>query len=154
MTEAKAKAERVDNSIRQEQDEVAEQRRRGNLAWRIAREIDTLSFDKDGIIFITDCKFSDNDIFYIDSNDIAKGLDTAISIQNCVDRYGVPVQFRVDMHFRRHRSRNRKYIVITEADRGYSIKVTRAKRISTQRVSKATEASKSENKLERRHQMK
>jgi len=136
MNEAEKKAERVAESTRQEQDEVKAQRDAGNLAWRIAREIDTLCFDKSGIIYITDCKFSDDDVFYITSQDVAKGLDTVLAIQECVGRYGVPVRFRVDMHFRRHRSRNRKYITITELDRGYSIKVTRAKRISTQRVGK------------------
>jgi hypothetical protein len=44
------------------------------------------------------------------------------------------VSFRIDMHFPRHKSRNRKYIYITEQDRHWSIKVTRAQRITTQRV--------------------
>jgi len=136
MTEAEKKAERVAASARQEQDEVKAQRDAGNLAWRIAREIDTLCFDDSGVIYVTDCKFSDSDVFYIDSKDIAKGLDVVLDILRCVGRYGVPVRFRIDMHFRRHRSRNRKYILITELDRGYSIKVTRGKRISTQRVGK------------------
>ncbi len=134
MTEAEAKAERVDNSIRQEQDEVAGQRRIGNISWRIAREIDTITFDKDGAVYVTDCKFSDNDIFYIESGDINKGLDIVIAVQKCLGRYQVPVRFRIDMHFRRHRSKNRKYIAITELDRGYSVKVTRGQRICTQRV--------------------
>jgi len=140
MNEAEEKAERNVESVRQEQNEVKAQKDRGNIAYRIAREIDTLVVDmRDGIIWLCDCKHTENgeDIFYIDSKDVAKGLDEVLKWRDGLGRYGVPVRFRVDMFFRRHRSHNHKYILITEFDRGYSIKVTRNKgRITTVRVTR------------------
>lgn len=140
MNEAEQKAERNVESVRQEQAEVAAQRKKHNLAWRIAREIDTICFDKHtGILWVTDCKSTENgeDVFYVDYKDINKGLDVVLAIQETLGRYNVPVRFRVDMFFKRHRSNNHKYIPITEFDRGYSIKITRhATKITTARVTK------------------
>lgn len=140
MNEAEDRAERNEEATRQEQSEVKAQKDKGNIAYRIAREIDTLVVDnRDGIIWLCDCKHTENgdDVFYIDSKDVAKGLDEVLKWRDALGRWGVPVRFRVDMFFKRHRSNNHKYIPITEFDRGYSIKVTRGKkRITTQRVKK------------------
>ena len=138
LDEAELKALRNVESARQEQDEVRAQRDKGNLSYRIAREIDTLTVDrKDGTIWLCDCKHTENgdDVFYVDSSDIDKGLDERAKWYDAIGRFGIPIRFRVDIFFKRHRSNNRKYIVITEQDRGWSIKVTRGKgRISTVRV--------------------
>lgn len=140
MNEAELKAQRNEEATRQEQDEVRSQKDKGNVAYRIAREIDTLTVDiKDGVIWLCDCKHTENgeDFFYITSQDVAKGLDEVLKWRDGLGRYGVPVRFRVDMFFKRHRSNNHKYIPITEFDRGYSIKVTRhATKITTARVTK------------------
>jgi len=139
MDEAELKAERNEEATRQEQAEVKNQKDKGNVAYRIAREIDTLVVDKrDGIIWLCDCKHTENgeDVFYIDSSDVAKGLDEVLKWRDALHQL-VPVRFRVDMFFKRHRSNNHKYIPITEFDRGYSIKVTRhATKITTSRVTK------------------
>ena len=139
MNEAEEKALRNEEATRQEQDEVRAQKDKGNVAYRIAREIDTLSVDKrDGTIWLCDCKHTENgeDVFYIDSKDVAKGLDEVLKWRDALHQL-VPVRFRVDMFFRRHRSNNHKYIPITEFDRGYSIKVTRhANKITTAKVAK------------------
>lgn len=138
MNEAELKAERNKEAICQEQNEVKAQRDKGNVAYRISREIDTICFDKPtGILWVTDCKATKNgeDVFYVDSSDVNKGLDVVLGIQETLGRYGVPVQFRIDMFFRRHRSNNHKYILITECDRGHTIKIIRGKkRITTSRV--------------------
>jgi len=137
MDEAELKAERNEEATRQEQAEVRAQKDKGNVAYRIAREVDTLVVDKrDGIIWLCDCKHTENgeDVFYIDSSDVAKGLDEVLKWRDALHQL-VPVRFRVDMFFKRHRSNNHKYIPITEFDRGYSIKVTRhAKKITTAKV--------------------
>ena len=135
---ATEKALRNEEATRQEQAEVKAQKDKGNVAYRIAREIDTLCFDKHtGIVWVTDCKSTENgeDVFYVDSKDVAKGLDEVLAIRETLGRYGVPVKFRVDMFFKRHRSNNHKYIPVTEFDRHYTIKVTRGKKkITTARV--------------------
>jgi len=140
MNEAEFKALRNEEATRQEQDEVRSQKDKGNVAYRIAREIDTLTIDKrDGTIWLCDCKGTENgeDVFYIDSKDIAKGLDEVLKWREALSKYGVPVRFRVDMFFKRHRSNNHKYIPITEFDRGFSIKVVRGKnKITTTKVMK------------------
>ena len=140
MNEAEDKALRNEEATRQEQNEVRAQKDKGNVAYRIAREIDTLAVDtKDGTIWLCDCKHTENgeDVFYIDYKDVAKGLDEVLKWRDALGRYGVPVRFRVDMFFKRHRSNNHKYVPITEFDRGYTIKVTRgAKKITTVRVKK------------------
>ena len=139
MNEAEFKAERNEEATRQEQDEVRSQKDKGNVAYRIAREIDTLTVDKrDGIIWLCDCKQTENgeDVFYIDSKDVAKGLDEVLKWRDALHQLA-PVRFRVDIFFRRHRSNNHKYIPITEFDRGYSLKVVRGKgRITTTKVTR------------------
>ncbi len=138
MDEAEAKAIRNEDSVRQEQDEVKAQKKLGNVSYRIAREIDTLTGDKStGIMWLCDCKGTDSDIFYIDSSDVAKALDERLKWYEVLGRYNVPIKVRFEIHFKRHRSNNKKYINITEQDRGWSIKVNRGNgRISTSRVTK------------------
>ncbi len=136
MNEAEDKALRNEEATRQEQDEVRSQKDKGNVGYRIAREIDTLTVDN-GTIWLCDCKHTENgeDVFYIDSKDVAKGLDEVLKWRKALGRDDVPIRFRIDMFFRRHRSNNHKYIPVSEFDRGYSIKVTRlAKKITTARV--------------------
>jgi Holliday junction resolvase len=123
MTEAELKADRCRRADRQEEDEVKALRDKGYVAYRIDREIDTVAI-KDGEIWLCDCKFSDNGEFYISKEDIAKGLDTVLEwAKSTVNK--IPIRFRIDMHFPRHKTHNRKYILVTEYDRGYSIKVAR-----------------------------
>ena len=136
-TESEAKARRVADATRQEQNEVKDQKAKGNVSYRIAREIDTLTLDvKNGKLWLCDDKCTDGeDTFYIAKSDIIKGLDEAKKWQKGVERYGLPVGFRVLIFFQRHRSNNHKYIPITEDDRGYTIKVTRTEKgIKTRRV--------------------
>jgi hypothetical protein len=142
MFEADEKAQRNLDSIRQEQDEVKAQKDKGNVSYRIAREIDTFTGDtKDGIIWICDCKGTDSDVFYFDSSDIDKALDERQKWFAVLGRYGVPIKVRFEIHFKRHRSNNKKYIVITEQDRGWSIKVARGNgRITTSRVKRGANA--------------
>lgn len=138
MSEAEAKAIRNEDSVRQEQAEVKAQKDKGNVAYRIAREIDTLCGDvSTGIFWLCDCKGTDSDVFYLDSSDINKALDERQKWNDVLGRYGVPIKVRFEIHFKRHRSNNKKYIIITEQDRGYSLKVARGNgRITTSRVGK------------------
>uniref|UniRef100_A0A6M3JN66 Uncharacterized protein n=1 Tax=viral metagenome TaxID=1070528 RepID=A0A6M3JN66_9ZZZZ len=138
MSEAEAKAIRNEDSVRQEQAEVKAQKDCGNVAYRIAREIDTICGDKStGILWLCDCKGTDSDVFYLDSSDIAKALDERQKWNDVLGRYGVPIKVRFEIHFKRHRSHNKKYVNITEQDRGYSLKVARGNgRISTSTVGK------------------
>jgi len=133
MTEAEAKIERNEAATRQEQCEVRAQKAKGNVAYRIAREIDTFTGDvKEGKLWVCDCKHTENgeDTFYIESGDINKGLDEVEKWLDVVGRYGVPVGFRVEVYFRRHRSKNKKYIYVDERHRNHTIKIKRGKRIS------------------------
>jgi len=140
MTDAEAKAMRNADSVRHEQQEVKAQRDKGNMSYRVAREVDTLTGDKhNGIFYVCDCKGTDNDIFYLEAYDVDKILDERLGWLEVFGRYGVPVVSRFHIHFKRHRSRNKKYIIVTEDDRGCSIKVTRGQRISTQRVGAGNE---------------
>lgn len=123
---AEVRAERDKRADRQEEDEVRALKDAGYIAFRIDREVDTFAA-KSGVVWLCDCKFSDNGIFYIDSSDVAKGLDSAVALAKALE-FKVPVGFRVDMHFPRHRSRNRHYITIRESDRGWSIRVERTVR--------------------------
>ncbi len=131
-----AKAERNARADRQEEEEVARLRKKGYVAFRLDREVDSFSA-KDGRIWYCDCKFSDADVFYITDYDIAKGLDEAEKLASALNHL-VPVGFRVEMHFPRTRQlNNRRYIEITEQDRGWTIKVTKTHRkITTIRVKK------------------
>ena len=117
------RAERDSRAYRQQEDEVRALRDAHYLAFNIDREIDTIAF-KQGRIWLCDNKYSDNDIFYIDSKDIAKGLDQAQKLAEKLD-FKIEVYFRIDMFFPRHKSKNRRYIICTESDRGWSIRVTR-----------------------------
>lgn len=140
MSQADDKALRNEEATRQEQDDVRRQKDKGNVAYRIAREIDTLTVDAlTGTIWLTDCKCTANgeDMFYIEKGDVDKGLDEVLKWRAALGRLDFPIRFRVDMFFRRHRSNNHKYINITEQDRGHTIKVTRGKgRITTTRVAR------------------
>jgi hypothetical protein len=138
MDEADAKAIRNEDSTRQEQNEVKRQRDMGNVSYRIAREIDTLTGDvSTGTLWLCDNKGTDADVFYIDSSDVNKALDERLKWYDVLGRYNVPIKVRFEIHFKRHRSNNLKYINVTEQDRGWSIKVTRGNgRISTSRVTR------------------
>ncbi len=136
LSDSELRADRDRRADRQQMAEVATLRRSHHMAWVIDREFDTIAF-KDGRVWLCDNKFTDNDVFYIDSKDIAKGLDQRIGLAQALD-FKVEVGFRIDIHFARHRSKNRKYILFTETDRGWSLKVTRhpTGRITQLRVKK------------------
>ncbi len=135
LEEALAKAERNERAVRQEQQLVRRENARGNLAYRIARDIDVQIINKSGEIILVDCKSSDNGVFYIDSKDIIKGLDIAKRYVSMLC-HGIIVKFKVDMWFAGTKQRNnRRYIDITEEDRGWSIKCWKTpKKIMTERV--------------------
>jgi len=152
MNESELKVERLEESNRQEQDNTFTERESGNFSWKISREIDVLTFGKGGAIYLTDCKFTDGDTFYISKSDVDKGLDTAIPIKKCIAKMLgeligkpvawelIPVVVRIDMHFRRFKIHNRKYITIPPEARGCSFKITRGKRIATTIIRKGKEA--------------
>ncbi len=123
LSEAEARADRDRRADKQEMAEVARLRSSHHGAWGIHREFDTLAI-KDGTAWLCDNKFTDNDVFYIDSKDIAKGLHEREKFAKAVN-FQLEVIFRFEMFFPRHKSKNRKYIIVTEADRGWSLKVTR-----------------------------
>jgi Holliday junction resolvase len=123
------KAERNVRADRQEEQEVKALRDKGYKAYRVDREVDSISA-KHGMMWVCDSKYSDNDIFYIAASDVDKGLDEAAGWSKALNGL-VPVGFRVDMHFPRHRNK-RRYIEISEERRGQSIRVIcGAKRITT-----------------------
>lgn len=124
-SESELRADRDRRADRQQMAEVATLRRQGYVAWVIDREIDTLAF-KDGKAFACDNKFTDNDIIYLDSKDIAKGLDQRTELAQSLNFKLEEVVFRFDVHFARHKSRNRRYFIVTEEDRGWSLKITRS----------------------------
>ena len=132
MTEAERKAYANKQAQRQEEDRVCTERRRKSLSWRIAREFDVLVV-RQGEVWLIDCKRSDNHEFIIDAYDVNKILDLATEWNK---RLGIAVQARFDMWFSRTRQKNnRRDIVVTEEDRGWSIKCTKTpKKIMTQRV--------------------
>jgi hypothetical protein len=140
MSEAEDKAERNIEAVRQEQEEVRRLKDAGHVAYRIAREIDTLAVDgRDGCIYLCDCKHTENgeNVFYIEESDIAKGLDERQKWLKCFRHLKEPpkIIFRVEVFFRRHRSHNRRYVYLDENDRGWSIRVTRGEqRFSLLRV--------------------
>ena len=128
------RAEQDKRADRQEEEEVRQLRKAGYVAYRVDREIDTYA-SKDGKIWLCDNKYTDNDLFYIDYSDVAKGLDAVLAHAKSLN-FAVPIYFRVWMHFARHRSKNKKYISIREDDRGFTIKVERTStgRFVTSRV--------------------
>lgn len=135
--DAEQRRERLVRSQRQEEQLVVSEKNKGNISWRIAREIDVVVFHKSGITSLVDCKFSDNDEFWIESGDIIKGLDLVKWLIN----HGISARFRVDMHFPRTRKpNNRRYIDIGEEFRGWSMRCWHAeKRILTKPVRRGKE---------------
>lgn len=135
------KGERCSRADRQEEGEVLIQRKTGAWAYRIDNKVDTISI-RDGVIYLCDCKFSDQDVCYIDSSDIGKGLDEAAKVRDQLNSpaiLSVVVKFRIDMYFPRVRVNNRRYINIQEEDRGWSYKVWKTDRkIMTQRVKRGS----------------
>lgn len=134
VTESELKAERDRRADRQSEDEVKALKKAGWVAFIVDREIDTYA-SKDGRVWLCDNKFSDADLFYIDSKDIAKGLDYRRAVAESM-LFKIEIGFRVDMWFPRYKSHNRRYIIFTEQDRGWSMKVSRLQsgRIQTERV--------------------
>lgn len=139
MTEEQRKAWANEQARRHEEKRVAEDRKHKHLSWRISREFDVLTVTKTGWLHLIDCKRSDNGEFTIDGYDIDKILDLAtkwkgfLGIQN--------VECRFDMWFSRTRQKNnRRDIIVTEEDRGWSIKCTKTpKKIMTQRVKRGSQ---------------
>ena len=111
MSEPERKAYYNEISRRQEEELVVLERRRGNLAWRIAREFDVWVTTKSGEIWLVDML----------------GL-------------GVPIKDKFDMWFPRTRQlNNRRYIHISESDLGWSIKCIKTpKKIITSRVKRGS----------------
>jgi len=142
MEEADRKAWINKQAQRHEESRVCLERKRRNLAWRIAREFDVLCV-RHGEMWLIDCKRSDNHEFIIDAYDINKLLNLANEWTN---RLGIPVQARFDMWFSRTRqANNRRDIIVTEEDRGWSIKCTKTpKKITTKRVKKGSHEERSE----------
>lgn len=137
MTEAERKAHANKQAMRQEEDRVFNERRRKSLSWRIAREFDVLTV-KTGEVWLIDCKRSDNGEFIIDAYDIAKLLDLANEWKR---RLGISVKAVFDMWFSRTRQKNnRRDVVVTEEDRGWSIRCSKtSKKIMTQRVKRGSQ---------------
>jgi Holliday junction resolvase len=122
LCEAEAKAERCLRADRQEQACVVNEKAKGNLAYRIDKEFDVLILEKSGKHWLVDCKFTDDIEFWIEKSDVNKLLNEARKFQ----KHGVDTAAKIDMHFPRWKSRNHRYIVITEADRDWSIRVTKS----------------------------
>jgi len=137
MTEAERKAWANKQAQRHEEDRVFKERQRKHLSWRIAREFDVLVL-RQGEAWLIDCKKSDNHEFIIDAYDIEKLLDLAKDWNRLL---GITVQARFDMWFSRTRQKNnRRDIIVTEEDRGWSIKATKTpKKITTKRVRRGSE---------------
>ena len=141
MTEAERKAYANKQAMRQEEDRVFNERRKKSLSWRIAREFDVLIV-KTGEVWLIDCKRSENCEFIIDAPDIEKILNLANEWRQ---RLGIVVQTRFDMWFSRTRQKNnRRDVVVTEEDRGWSIRCTKtSKKIMTQRVKRGSQEERS-----------
>jgi len=137
MEEAERKAWINKQAQRHEESRVCLERKRKTLSWRIAREFDVLVV-RQGEIWLVDCKRSDNHEFIIDAYDINKLLDLA---NEWTKRTGVPVEARFDMWFSRTRQKNnRRDIIVSEEDRGWSIKATKTpQKITTKRVRRGDE---------------
>ena len=139
MNEAERKAWVNQQATRQEEDRVWRERKRHNLAWRIAREFDVLVITRSGETWLIDCKRSDNGGFIIDTSDIEKLLDIAVDWRN--RQPNTVVVCRFDMWFSRTRqANNRRDIIVTEADRGWSVRCEKTpKKIMTQRVKRGSQ---------------
>ena len=136
MDEATRKAYANKLAMIQEEKRVAFEKKRGNLAWRIAREYDVLVVTKSGEIWLIDCKRSDNGIFIIENGDIAKLLNVANDWRK--HQPNATVVCRFEMWFSRTRQANNKRdILVGEEDRGWSIQCTKTpKKITTKRVAR------------------
>jgi hypothetical protein len=134
MTEAERKAYANKLAMVQEEKRVALERSHHNLAWRIAKEFDVLVVTRSGEIWLIDCKRSDNGMFIIDGSDIEKLLGVANDWRK--RQPNAIVVCRFEMWFSRTRQANNKRdIVVTEEDRGWSIRCTKTpKKITTHRV--------------------
>lgn len=145
MNEAERKAYANKLAMRQEEERVKRERARHNLSWRIAREYDVLVITKAGETWLVDCKRSNNGEFILDGYDINKLLDIAIDWRS--KQSGVVIQTIFEMWFSRTRqANNRRDIVVTEEDRGWSIKcVKTAKKIMTRRVKRGSQEERSQN---------
>lgn len=115
------KAEHGRRAADQERSEVKRLKADGWVAHKVSKEYDVYA-SKDGIIMLEDCKFTDNDTFFIESKDIAKWLEQ-VELQAAALNYLVPVKFRVDMYFPRHKGKNRHYVDIDESHLGKTIRV-------------------------------
>jgi len=144
MSEAERKAYANKLAMRQEEERVKRERARHNLSWRIAREYDVLVITKAGETWLVDCKRSNNGEFIIDGSDIIKLLDIANNWR--AKQPGVVVEARFEMWFSRTRqANNRRDVVVTEDDRGWSIKCTKTpKKITTQKVKRGSQEERGE----------
>lgn len=139
MTEAERKAYANKLAMIQEEKRVALERSHHNLAWRIAREFDVLVVTRSGEIWLIDCKRSDNGIFDIDNSDVEKLLEQAVEWRK--RQPNAIVVCRFEMWFSRTRQANNKRdIIVTEDDRGWSIQCTKTpKKITTRRVKRGSQ---------------
>ena len=127
------KSERNLAATTQEMSLVTAERRKGNVAYRIAAEFDVLVFDKRAKkVFLVECKQTAGDTFYVDKYDIARGLDMCKKLEPII---GKQVHYRIDMYFPQATSNKRKYIEVSPEDRGFTICCTKGdKNITTKRV--------------------
>lgn len=135
MSALELKIHRNKTSQRQEEELVRNELSRNNIAHRIAKKYDVLVITKGGEMWLIDCKFSDSSEFWIEAYDIDKLLDCVAEYENKLP-IGMTIKARVDMWFPRTRKKNnRRYVDITEADRGWTVRCTKTpERISTKRV--------------------
>lgn len=134
MTEAERKAYANKLAQVQEEKRVALEHEHHNLAWRIAKEFDVLVVTRSGEIWLIDCKRSDNGMFIIDNKDVDKLLNQANEWKK--RQPSAVVVCRFEMWFSRTRQANNKRdIIVTEDDRGWSIRCTKTpQKITTKRV--------------------
>jgi len=139
MTEAERKAYANRLAMRQEENRVAEERKHGNLSWRIAREYDVLVITKSGETWLIDCKRSNNGEFICEGYDINKILDIASNWRK--KQPGIVIKTFFEVWFSRTRqANNRRDVEVTDSDRGWSVRCTKTpKKIMTQRVKRGSQ---------------
>jgi len=116
------KANRDKRADRQEQDLVKQELRQGNVSYRVDKEFDVFTIRRDGTIFLTDCKSSEQALFYVDRKDINKGLDCVRKWQERLPN--VRIVFNLYMWFSfTHQNSNKRYISIDESYRNCSLRV-------------------------------